>query len=463
MNMNFFKFFTKKNKAIDGELIEFDQNTSNVQVETDERKVVRFGMITLVLGLGGFLLWAALAPLDEGVPGSGIVSVDTKRKTIQHLRGGLVESIAVREGDRVKAGDVLLRLNDTDLKAQLDIVRGQYSVVKAMESRLLAERDGRSAVTFPPALLEAAKTDRRAAEAISAQGQLFAARKSALVSELGTMDEAIIGLQQQIIGLQSIESGKKTQIDLINKELNSFRGLVEEGFVPRNKLYELERVLADLSGTRGGDLAQVARAQASINETKLRKLQRIQDFRKEVETQMSEVQKEVGSQSDRLIALTEEFERAVIKAPTDGAVVGLEAHTVGGVIRPGDRIMDIVPEGDVLVVEAQLPVNLIDKVEIGQLANLHLQIILAGGAQPSIEGRVSQVSADRLTDPRTGMPYYSARIQITEKGEAELRRNKIKAQPGMQVDVVIITGERTVLQYLLKPLMSRVNSGMKEQ
>ncbi|MDP3639514.1 MAG: HlyD family type I secretion periplasmic adaptor subunit [Azonexus sp.] len=463
MNMNFFKFFTKKNKAIDGELIEFDQNTSNLQVETDEKKVVRFGMVTLVAGLGGFLLWAALAPLDEGVPGSGIVSVDTKRKTIQHLRGGLVESIAVREGDRVKAGDILLRLNDTDVKAQLDIVRGQYSVVKAMESRLLAERDGRSTVTFPPDLLEAAKKDRRAAEAISAQGQLFAARKSALVSELGTMDEAIIGLQQQIIGLQSIESGKKTQIDLINKELNSFRGLVEEGFVPRNKLYELERVLADLSGTRGGDLAQVARAQASINEAKLRKLQRVQDFRKEVETQMSEVQKEVGSQSDRLIALTEEFERAVIKAPTDGSVVGLEAHTVGGVIRPGDRIMDIVPEGDVLVVEAQLPVNLIDKVEVGQLANLHLQIILAGGAQPSIEGRVSQVSADRLTDPRTGMPYYSARIQITEKGEAELRRNKIKAQPGMQVDVVIITGERTVLQYLLKPLMSRVNSGMKEQ
>lgn len=196
---------------------------------------------------------------------------------------------------------------------------------------------------------------------------------------------------------------------------------------------------------------------------KLRKLQRIQDFRKEVETHMSEVQKEVGSQSDRLTALTEEFERAVIKAPTDGAVVGLEANTVGGVIRPGDRIMDIVPEGDVLVVEAQLPVNLIDKVSVGQLANLHLQIVLEGGAQPSIEGRVTQVSADRLTDPRSGMPYYSARIQITENGEAELRRHKIKTQPGMQVDVVIITGARTVLQYLLKPLMSRINSGMKEQ
>ncbi len=454
---------SKKNTAVEGEFMEGDQGQANIQIDSDEKPIVRFGAYTLILGFGGFLLWSVLAPLDEGVPGTGIVSVDTKRKTIQHLRGGLVESISVREGDRVKAGDVLLQLNDVDIKAQLDITRGQYALVKSTEARLLAERDGKNVVTFPADLIETSKKDPRTTEAMAAQQMLFAARKSALFSEIGSMDEAISGLNQQIIGLQSIEAGKKTQIDLINKELNSFRGLVEEGFIPRNKLYELERVLADLSGTRGGDLAQIARAQASINELKLRKLQRIQDFRKEVETHMSEVQKEVGSQSDRLTALTEEFERAVIKAPTDGAVVGLEANTVGGVIRPGDRIMDIVPEGDVLVVEAQLPVNLIDKVSVGQLANLHLQIVLEGGAQPSIEGRVTQVSADRLTDPRSGMPYYSARIQITENGEAELRRHKIKTQPGMQVDVVIITGARTVLQYLLKPLMSRINSGMKEQ
>lgn len=454
---------TDGKEIIDVELIKPTPEQTNSQVNTDEKPIVRFGMLTLIIGFGGFLLWSAIAPLDEGVPGTGIISVDTKRKTIQHLRGGLVESIAVREGDRVKTGDVLLRLNDTDIKAQLDITRGQYAVVKATEARLLAERDGKATVTFSPALLEAAKTDRRTAEAISAQGQLFAARKSALSSELGTVDESIVGLNQQIIGLQSIEAGKKKQIDLILKEANSYRSLVEEGFVPRNKLYELERVLADLSGTRGGDLAQIARAQASINEMKLRKLQRIQDFRKEVETQMSDVQKEVGNQSDRLTALTEEFERSVIKAPTDGTVVGMEAHTVGGVIRPGDRIMDIVPEGDVLIVEAQLPVNLIDKVRVGQLANMHLQIVLSGGAQPAIEGRVAQISADRLTEPRTGNPYYSARIQITENGEAELLRHKIQAQPGMQVDVVIVTGARTVLQYLLKPLMSRVNAGMKEQ
>lgn len=463
MTQNLMKFEPKADAAASGEGAVSAAAPTQPSVSTDERPVVRFGLLTLLIGFGGFLLWAGLAPLDEGVPGTGVVSVDTKRKTIQHLRGGIVETIEVREGDRVKAGDTLIRLNDTEIKAQFDIVRGQYAVVKAMESRLLAERDGLQKINFPEDLVAAAGSDSRTAEAIRSQSQLFAARKSALQSELGMMDEGVRGLEQQIIGLKSVESGKKTQIDLISKELNSIRGLADEGFVPRNKLYELERVLAELSGTRGGDLSQIGRAQASINELKLRKLQRVQDFRKEIETQISEVQKEVGTQSDRLKSLTEELERTVIKAPTGGAVVGLEAHTVGGVIRPGDRIMDIVPEGDVLVVEAQLPVNLIDKVKVGQSATMHLQIVLEGGAQPAIEGRVTQVSADRLTDQRTGNPYYSARIQITENGEAELRKYKIKTQPGMQVDVVIVTGERTVLQYLMRPLMSRINSGMKEQ
>lgn len=457
------QFFGKQVAESAGEVIPADVLLPSASsVQTDERPIIRFGLLTLSIGFGGFLLWAALAPLDEGVPGTGVVSVDTKRKTIQHLRGGIVEALEVREGDRVKVGDVLLRLNDTEVRAQLDIAQGQYWTVKAVESRLLAERDQRSQVSFPVDMIEAAKKDPRAAEAMRVQGQLFSARRAALISELGTMDESINGLNEQIRGLQSVEVGKKTQIALLEKEAASLRGLVEEGFVPRNKLYELERTLADISGTRGSDLASIARAQAGINEMKLRKLQRQQDFRKEIEIQMTDTQREVGTQSDRLLALKEEFERTVIKAPTDGYVVGLEAHTVGGVIRPGDRIMDIVPEGDVLIVEAQLPVNLIDKVHAGQLANMHLQIILGGGVQPSIEGKVVKVSADRLTDQRTGAPYYLARIQITEKGEAELHKYKITPQAGMQADVVIITGERTVLQYLLRPLFARLSSGMKE-
>ncbi len=435
---------------------------AQTKVDTDERPIVKFGMMTLAIGFGGFLLWAALAPLDEGVPGVGVVSVDTKRKAVQHLHGGVVEEILVREGARVKAGDTLLRLNSTDVKAQLDIAQSQLYLAAAMEARLQAERANLEKVTFPDSLSLAAKTDPRAKDAMDAQSQLFAARRAGLKSELATMDQMIAGLNNQIAGLRSLEIGKKRQIELLEKELTSYRGLAEEGFVPRNKLYEQERVLADISGTRGSDIAQIARAEAAINETRLRQLQRQQDYRKEVESQMSDVQRELNTRTDQLRALEEQYARTEIKAPADGYVVAMEAHTVGGVVRPGDRIMDIVPEDDVLVVEAQLPVNLIDKVHVGQLANMHLQIVLGGGVQPVIEGEVAQVSADRLTDQRTGAPYYAARIHITAKGAAEIAKHKIHVQPGMQADVVVITGARTLLQYLMRPLVSRITSGMTE-
>ena len=185
-------FLPRKTEAIEGELVEEDQGPENSRVETNEKPIVRFGMITLIVGFGGFLLWAGLAPLDEGVPGTGIVSVDTNRKTVQHLKGGVVDAILVREGTRVKEGDVLLRLNDKETKAQLDIVRGQYFVSKATEARLLAERDEAQIVVFPDALIEAGKTDSRAEEAMRSQGRLFAARRSALASELGAWDETII-------------------------------------------------------------------------------------------------------------------------------------------------------------------------------------------------------------------------------------------------------------------------------
>ena len=233
--------------------------------------------------------------------------------------------------------------------------------------------------------------------------------------------------------------------------------------MPRNKLYDLERVVADLSGTRGSDLAQVARSQAAINEMQLRKIQRLQDFRKEVEGRLADAQREVASLEDKLKALSDEYARMEIKAPIAGHVVGMEMTTLGGVIRGGERIMDIVPQGDVLLVEAQLPVNLINKVQVGQLATIHFQIVLSGGSAPSIEGKLIQVSADRMTDPRSGHPYYSARIEITPKGEEALRKYKITPQPGMQTDVIVLTGERTFLQYLAKPLMSRLALGMKEQ
>lgn len=433
------------------------------EMDTDERRVIRFGMLILGLGFGGFLLWAALAPLDEGVPGIGVVGVDSKRKTIQHLRGGIIKEILTREGDKVKQNDVLIRLNETEIKAQFDITNAQYAQMQATEARLIAERNETQEIRYPEELLAIAKTDERVAETINVQSRLFVTRRAALTSEISAMNESIRGLNDQIRGLQSIEKGKRTQISLLNKELESYRSLAEEGFVPRNRLYDLERVVADLSGTMGSDIAQIARARSAISELNLRKLQRQQDFRREVESSLADTQREVASLRDKLTALADEYERTEIRAPISGYVVGMDVTTVGGVIRGGEKLLDIVPEGDILVIEAQIPVNLINKVQVGQLATIHFQIVLAGGASPAIEGKLMQISADRLLDPHTGHPYYSARIGITPKGEEEMRRNKITPQPGMQTDVVILTGERTFLQYLIKPLFSRLALGMKEQ
>lgn len=455
-------FFGKDTRSDEVLVVDEDRPVRQGAMNTDERPVVRFGMLTLGLGFGGFMLWAALAPLDEGVPGPGVVIVDSKRKTVQHLKGGIVESIEVREGSRVKAGDVLLRLNDRDVRAQLEITRGQYWAVKATEIRLLAERDGKAKLVFPDDMIEGGKTDARAADAMRAQTQLFAARKASLSSLLSSLDEQISGYNEQIRGLRALENAKKTQIDLLEKEANSMRGLAAEGFIPRNKLYELERMLAEITGSRGNDLASIASAQASIAQIQQRKIQAQQDFRKDVESGISDAQRDVGIQLDRLQAYQDEFEHIVIKAPADGYVVGLTTHTVGGVVTPGTAIMDIVPEDDPLVIEAQLPVNLIDKVAVGNHAVIHFQIVLGGGRQPAIAGKLVQVSADRLTDQRTGNPYFSARIEITPEGQSDLARHKIVPQAGMQTDVVVITGERTLLQYLIHPLSARFASGMRE-
>lgn len=436
---------------------------SSESVGEETQKTIRWGKWVFWGGMGALFLWAAFAPLDAGVPGNGVVMVGSKRKTIQHLHGGIVQEIAVHEGDLVPAGAVLVRLNDTDVKAQHDILQLQYAQMLAMKSRLQAERDRANAVSYPEELQEMAKTVPQVAEAMQSQTGLFEARRSAMSGEIKTMDAMIQGMQSNIQGLHSIQSGKSAQLNALNKELTAYRALAAEGFAPKTRVHDLERAVADLSGTRGNDVAQVARMQAAISELRLKKLQRELDHNKEVELQLAEVQKEVSVLQDKYKSALDAYERSTIRSPIEGHVVGLSVATIGGVIRPGERIMDIVPQGDKLVIEAQLPVNLINTVKVGSLVTVNFQILLGGGKSPAIEGKLVQVSADRMTDPKTGFPYYEARIEITPNGEEELRKNNIVPQPGMQAGVIVRTGERTLLQYLIDPLVTRLSTGLREQ
>lgn len=428
-------------------------------LRTDSRSAARWGMIALIFGFGGFVLWAAFAPLDEGVPAPGVVNVESKRKTVQHLRGGIVREIRVQEGSVVKEGDVLIVLNDVEARAQLDIVQAQWWSALAQEARLIAEQSGAATIRFPEALT--ASDDPRALDAMRIQEGLFRTRREALASQLRILEENLKGLREQIAGMEALQAGKQRQIELLEAELKSMRELAREGFLPQVRLMEIERMLADLSGSRANDLANIARTRNSIAEVQLRMAAIRQEFQQEVQQRLSEVQKEVENNRDRLTALREEVARAELRAPVDGTVVGLNVFTVGGVIQPGQVLMEIVPEDESMLVEVHIPTHLIEKVHPGLEADIRFATV-RGAMMPPITGTLITVSADRLIDPHTGMPYFLGRVQVSKEGLETLIRTRHPIHPGMPADVVIKTGERTLLQYLINPLTSRIASALKE-
>lgn len=431
---------------------------NEVALKSNPLPVMRVGLLVVLIGFVGFLAWAALAPLDAGVTASGMVAVESKRKTIQHLNGGIVQDILVKDGDRVKKGQVLLRLERTQIEAQRLITRTQLVGAKAVQARLLAERTGAEAPSFDDPIL-APKDDPLVREAITTQMALFKTRRKAIDGQLSILDTAIRGLQQQIEGLQALEKGKAEQVRLLQDELDSLRTLFEKGYVPRNRIFELERAIADISSRRSSDLSDIGRAQSTLNELRLRKLQLEQEFHKEVETQLADVQREAAILGERLIALDDELSRVEIRSPADGIVVGLSVHTIGGVIRAGEPILDLVPEGDPLIIEARIMPHLIERVAIG-LPTL-VRFVALDKLNPVVQGEVTSVSADILTDKGTGQPYYAARITVPQ--EELLKLNYERINPGMPVDVVIKTGERSMLEYLLRPLLNHMFMALRER
>ena len=427
-------------------------------VNTDASSYTRLGWWIVILGVGGFLLWASVAPLDQGVPVSGTVMVATNRKTIQHPTGGVVEKILVREGDIVKAGQPLVKINDTSVKAQAEMSRGQYFTDRAIMARLVAERDGMQSVVFPQEL-EAAKADPRVASNISTQNQLFAARTSAIQNELAGIDENLSGLGVQSRGAQESLASQKQQAVFLQEQLDGMRDLAKDGYVARNRLLDQERTFAQVAGMIAENTGNIERTQRQIAELKLRRMQRQQEYQKEVRTQLSDVQKEADALKMRLLSLDYDLANSVVKAPVDGTVVGMNIFTIGGVIGPGIRLMDVVPSEDSLIVEGQVPVHLIDKVRM----DLEVDLIFSAFNQsqtPHIPGVVTFVSADRLVEERNGVPYYKMKAKVTPKGMKMIEH--LQVRPGMSVDLFVKTGERTLISYLLKPLLDRLKFSLNE-
>ena len=373
------------------------------EMNTDETWHIRMGWWIVIVGVGGFMLWASLAPLDKGVPLSGTVAVASSRKAIQHPTGGIIEEILVKEGHTVKAGQILITMNATQAKALAEISRVQYFTARAVEARLTAERDGAGSIRFPSEM-EDAMDDPRVMANINLQNQLFVSRRNAIQGELRILKE----------------------------QLDSMRDLADEGYVARNRMLDIERTY----------------------------VQRQQDYQKEVRMQLSEIQKEAESLKARLVGLDFDLANIEVRAPVDGTVVGLSVSTRGGVIGPGFKLMEIVPSEDALVVEGQVPVHLIDKVH----PDLKVELIFSALNQnltPHIPGIVTHVSADRLTDEKTGQPYYKLKAKVAPEGIKMIADLQIR--PGMPVDLFVKTGERTMMNYILKPILDHIKMAMSEK
>lgn len=425
----------------------------------DERRFAWVGWLVVIIGFFGFVAWAALAPLDQGVPVPGTVVVDGSRKSVQHPTGGIVDDILVREGDIVKPGQVLARMNNTQAKAQAEILRSQLATAQAVQARLRAERDGAAQPVFSPELLAHAN-EPTVASTIALQKQLLSSRRSALESDLRATEEAIRGFEAQQQGVINGRESRKLQQASLKEQLFNIRELAEQGYVPRVRMLETERLYAQINAALSDDDATLGRVRSQILELRLRLNLRKDEYQKEVRTQLTEIQRDAETLASRLAAAEFEMANTEIRAPAEGLIISMAVFTKGGVIGPGFRLMDIVPQDQALEVDGQVPVHLIDKVHPGLRVDM-LFPALNQQKTPRVSGEVTGVSADRLIDEVTRQPYYKLKAKVSPEGVKELAKQQIR--PGMPVEVFVKTGERSLFTYLFKPIIDRASHALTEE
>ena len=423
------------------------------------RGPVILGLSIIFLFFGVFGAWAALAPLQSAAVAPGVVSVDSSRKTVQHLEGGIVGEILVGEGDVVTVNQVLIRLDEIQAQATRELLRGRMIAAGAQQARLIAERDGLERLAVP-SWLQAEAEDPKAMQVLAGQQTILEARRESLLGQVAILNQRIAQFDEEIRGLGGQIAAEDRQIALVAEEVKDLRRLVKKGLARRPRLLELERRAAEIDGSRSQNTARLARVRQQIGEAKLRIAELKTERDSEIAQELREVQSEILDLTERMRAASDVLARTEIRAPISGTVVGLQVHTTGGVIAPRERLMDIVPSEDSLIVEARVNPIDIDVVRVGLPAQVRFQAFSQRSQVPA-EGAVTSVSADSLLDDRSGETYFLARIALAGNfrehlGDAELT-------PGMQADVIIVTGERTALQYLMKPLLQSFNRALREE
>jgi HlyD family secretion protein len=434
------------------------QREGDTPVRASIRRHVVAGAIVVVVlgfGVGG---WAATSEITGAIIAQGQIVVDSNVKKVQHPSGGIVGELRVRDGDRVKAGDIVVRLDDTVTRANLAIVTKGLNELLARRARLEAERNGASRIQFPKELADSGEPDVGAL--MASEVKLFEARVASRNGQKDQLRRQIDQLREEIEGLTSQQNAKSREIELIQRELAGVRELYAKNLVQLPRLTQLERETARVEGERGQLIATVAQSKVKVSETELKILQIDQDMASDVGKELRDIDSKIGELTERKITAEDQLRRIDIRAPQDGTVFQSTVHTVGGVIQAGEQIMLIVPQADNLAVEAKANPQDIDQLQVGQTAMLRFTNFNQR-TTPEIFGKITRISADTTTDQRTGASYYTVRVGMAPGEIARL--GDVKLVPGMPVETFVQTGDRTVLSYLAKPLYDQVARAFREK
>jgi HlyD family secretion protein len=426
--------------------------------EAIRRYTIAGGAVVLLL-TGGVGVWAGTMQIAGALIAPGTIVVDSNVKKVQHPTGGVVGEVHAHDGDRVRAGDLLVRLDDTVARANLAIVTKGLTELEARKARLSAERDRVDTVSFPDDLLKR-NEDPEVAQVLAAERKLFDLRRAARAGQKAQLRERIEQLGKEINGFTSQQVSKEKEVTLIERELAGVRDLFQKNLVPITRVTALERDGTRLDGERGQLIASIAQAKGKVAELNLQIIQVDEDASSEVAKEMRETDGKIGEYVERKIAAADQLKRTDIRSPQDGTVFQSTVHTVGGVIPAGEPIMLVVPDAEKLAVEAKVNPQDIDKVQVGQPAVLRFSAFDTR-TTPEISGKVTRVSADTTSDQRTGFSYYTIRIALERDQTARLGNAKLV--PGMPVDAFVQTGERTVISYLMKPLSDQIVKAFREK
>jgi HlyD family secretion protein len=424
------------------------------------RGIAIAGLATVALFIGVFGVWSIFAPLESAAMGPGVIEAESSRKTIQHLEGGIIGEILVKDGDAVHAGQTLIRLDDTKPRTTLLALKGQYWDALAREARLVAERDGKDAIQWP-AKLEAQKDDPAVAQVLAGQQRIFTTRRELFDSKRQVIEQRIAQVNEEIAGYRAQEAAAQRRIVLINEEIKGVKELAEKGLERKPRLLQLQRDLAEIEGRRGELAAQIAKAQQTIAESEVQIINQQNDTQNEVANQLRDTQQKIHELAEQMQAASDVLSRIEVKAPQDGVVTDLKVHTRGGVIQAGEPLMDLVPARDKLIVTVQVRPEDINVVREGLTAHVRL-IPYKQRRTPQIDGVVTYVSADRLVDKRTNQPYYATKVRL-DADELEKLQGEVELYPGMPAEAMIKTGESTVALYALAPILDSFHRAFREK